>query len=145
MKDVRLLLTLIITWMITQVVVAFVPSPSNNCNSIAASSSSISSKLNFGFNGLGTPNDEKKTNKTKDSSTATTTTTQNEEKKITTKGLFQLIAAGMGAPFLGDYEGVDNVSYNIYTIVTRDEYIYFQFFFRLLSLTYIPLNIYYSS
>ena len=135
MKDVRLLLTLIITWMITQVVVAFVPSPSNNCNSIAASSSSISSKLNFGFNGLGTPNDEKKKNKTKDSSTATTTTTttttttQNEEKKITTKGLFQLIAAGMGAPFLGDYEGVDNVSYNINTIVTRDEYIYFQFFF----------------
>ena len=139
MKDVRLLLTLIITWMITQVVVAFVPSPSNNCNSIAASSSSISSKLNFGFNGLGTPNDatKKKTNKTKDSSKATTatTTTQNEEKKITTKGLFQLIAAGMGAPFLGDYEGVDGVSYNIY----------FQFFFRLLSLTYIPLNIYYSS
>ena len=134
MKDVRLLLTLIITWMITQVVVAFVPSPSTNNNNNKASSSSSSSKLNFGFNGLGTPNDEKKKNKTKDSSTATTTTTtttttQNEEKKITTKGLFQLIAAGMGAPFLGDYEGVDNVSYNINTIVTRDEYIYFHFFF----------------
>jgi hypothetical protein len=96
--------------MITQVV-AFVPSPSN---SIASSSLS---KLDFGFNGLGTPtpNDAtKKKIKTKDSSSATTSTTQDEEKKITTKGLFQLIAAGMGAPFLGDYEGVDNVSYNIY-------------------------------
>jgi hypothetical protein len=128
--------------MITQVVVAFVPSPStNNNNNNKASSSSISSKLNFGFNGLGTPNDEKKKNKTKDSSKATTTT-QNGEKKITTKGLFQLIAAGMGAPFLGDYEGVDNVSYNINTIVTRR--MYTSIFFRLLSLTYIPLNIYYS-
>jgi hypothetical protein len=133
MKDVRQLLTLIITWMITQVVVAFVPSPStNNNNNIASSSSSsISSKLNFGFNGLGTPNDATEKKKKNKSSA----TTQDEEKKITTKGLFQLIAAGMGAPFLGDYEGVDGVSYNIY----------FQFFFRLLSLTYIPLNIYYSS
>ena len=103
MKDVRLQLAVIITC-ITQVV-AFVPSPSNN--SIASSSLS---KLNFGFNGLGTPNDEKKKNKkTKDSAA-----TREEEKKITTKGLFQLIAAGMGAPFLGDYEGVDGVSHISY-------------------------------
>jgi hypothetical protein len=103
MKDVRLQLAVIITC-ITQVV-AFVPSPSND--SIASSSLS---KLNFGFNGLGTPNDEKEKNKkTKDSAA-----TREEEKKITTKGLFQLIAAGMGAPFLGDYEGVDGVSHISY-------------------------------
>lgn len=29
------------------------------------------------------------------------------EKKITAGGLLQMIAAGAGAPFLGDYEGVD--------------------------------------
>lgn len=32
-----------------------------------------------------------------------------EEKKITAGGLVQLITAGMGAPFLGDYQGVDEV------------------------------------
>lgn len=30
-----------------------------------------------------------------------------EEKKIDMKGLAQLITAGMGSPFLGDFEGVD--------------------------------------
>ena len=30
-----------------------------------------------------------------------------EEKKVGLKGLFQLMAAGAGAPFLGDYQGVD--------------------------------------
>jgi hypothetical protein len=32
-----------------------------------------------------------------------------DEKKITAGGLVQLITAGMGAPFLGDFEGVDKV------------------------------------
>lgn len=32
------------------------------------------------------------------------------EKKISAGGLVQLITAGMGAPFLGDFEGVDEVS-----------------------------------
>lgn len=31
----------------------------------------------------------------------------NKEEKIGLKGLAQLITAGMGAPFLGDFEGVD--------------------------------------
>ena len=31
------------------------------------------------------------------------------EKKISAGGLLQLITAGMGAPFLGDYQGVDEV------------------------------------
>jgi hypothetical protein len=30
-----------------------------------------------------------------------------DEKKIDAKGVIQLIAAGMGAPFLGDFQGVD--------------------------------------
>ncbi len=55
--------------------------------------------LNFGFNGLGSPPDDKKKS-----------TAEEPDKKITGKGLFQLIAAGMGAPFLGDFEGVDSVS-----------------------------------
>lgn len=33
-----------------------------------------------------------------------------EEKKVGLSGLFQLVAAGMGAPFLGDFEGVDEES-----------------------------------
>jgi hypothetical protein len=32
---------------------------------------------------------------------------QDEEKKIGLSGLVQLITAGMGSPFLGDFEGVD--------------------------------------
>lgn len=36
-----------------------------------------------------------------------------EEKKISAGGLVQLITAGMGAPFLGDFEGVDEVSVSI--------------------------------
>jgi hypothetical protein len=58
-------------------------------------------KLNFGFNGLGSPPDDGKADAEK------------PEKKITARGLIQLITAGMGAPFLGDYQGVDSVSANI--------------------------------
>lgn len=35
-----------------------------------------------------------------------------EEKKIGMSGLFQLITAGMGSPFLGDYEGIDKETGN---------------------------------
>ena len=58
-------------------------------------------KLNFGFNGLGSPPDDGKEDAEK------------PEKKITARGLIQLITAGMGAPFLGDYQGVDSVSASI--------------------------------
>ncbi len=57
-------------------------------------------KLSFGFNGLGSPSDDSE----KDAA-------DEPEKKISAGGLFQLITAGMGAPFLGDYQGVDDVSY----------------------------------
>ena len=55
-------------------------------------------KLSFGFNGLGTPKEDTEAGKAED------------EKKISAGGLFQLITAGMGAPFLGDYQGVSDVS-----------------------------------
>lgn len=35
---------------------------------------------------------------------------EKKEKKIGAEGLLQLITAGMGAPFLGDFEGVDEES-----------------------------------
>ena len=53
-------------------------------------------KLSFGFNGLGTSDEKEETEDT--------------EKNISAGGLFQLITAGMGAPFLGDYQGVSDVS-----------------------------------
>ena len=66
-------------------------------------------KLNFGFNGLGSPPDDGKADADK------------PEKKITARGLLQLITAGMGAPFLGDYQGVDSVSERFYSgSVSRD-------------------------
>ena len=37
---------------------------------------------------------------------------KDEEKKINASGLFQLITAGMGSPFLGDFEGVDKETGN---------------------------------
>ena len=37
---------------------------------------------------------------------------EGEEKKIGLSGLVQLITAGMGSPFLGDYEGVDEETGN---------------------------------
>jgi hypothetical protein len=55
-----------------------------------------STRLSFGFNGMGSP-------KPKDDEVET------PEKKIGVAGLLQLITAGMGAPFLGDYQGVDEV------------------------------------
>merc|ERR1719384_1677449 len=35
-----------------------------------------------------------------------------DEKKIGFKGLLQLITAGMGSPFLGDFEGIDEETGN---------------------------------
>ncbi|KAL3799972.1 hypothetical protein HJC23_007445 [Cyclotella cryptica] len=51
--------------------------------------------LSFGLPSFGGKSDEK------DDST------DKKEKKISAGGLLQLITAGMGAPFLGDFEGVD--------------------------------------
>jgi hypothetical protein len=53
--------------------------------------------LSFGLPSFGGRSDEKEENPDK------------KEKKISAGGLLQLITAGMGAPFLGDFEGVDEV------------------------------------
>mmetsp|Transcript_7427 Transcript_7427/g.13085 ORF Transcript_7427/g.13085 Transcript_7427/m.13085 type:complete len:142 (+) Transcript_7427:164-589(+) len=51
-------------------------------------------KLGFGFNGLGSEKADEPEGE--------------PDKKISSGGLMQLITAGMGAPFLGDYQGVDD-------------------------------------
>lgn len=56
----------------------------------------VATKLSFGFNGLGSPADVEEVEAEK------------PEAKITAAGLLQLITAGMGAPFLGDYQGVND-------------------------------------
>eukprot|EP00571_Detonula_confervacea_P016016 CAMPEP_0172307996 /NCGR_PEP_ID=MMETSP1058-20130122/8729_1 /TAXON_ID=83371 /ORGANISM="Detonula confervacea, Strain CCMP 353" /LENGTH=141 /DNA_ID=CAMNT_0013020319 /DNA_START=98 /DNA_END=523 /DNA_ORIENTATION=- len=53
-------------------------------------------KLSFGFNGLGSPADDGEADAEK------------PEMKISAGGLMQMITAGMGAPFLGDYQGVND-------------------------------------
>jgi hypothetical protein len=74
--------------------------PSTRC------SSSSSSQLSFGIPSFFTPQSDK------DSAGDTKKTTKKSvssvpEKKIDLKGILQLITAGAGAPFLGDFEGVD--------------------------------------
>lgn len=56
-------------------------------------------RLQFGFNGLGSNDDDKAAD-----------AEEVPEPKISASGLFQMITAGMGAPFLGDFQGVDDVS-----------------------------------
>lgn len=42
-----------------------------------------------------------------DESSSSSDSNNKQEKKLSAKGLIQLITAGAGAPFLGDFEGVD--------------------------------------
>jgi hypothetical protein len=72
-----------------------------------SSRGAVGTKLGFGFNGLGSPKPSKEEDADK------------PEKKIGAAGLLQLITAGMGAPFLGDYQGVDEVSGYACLIVLR--------------------------
>ncbi len=64
----------------------------------------VSTKLGFGFNGMGSPKPSE--DETEDM----------PEKKIGAAGLLQLITAGMGAPFLGDYQGVDEVCCHVISL-----------------------------
>lgn len=61
----------------------------------ATHSRSVATQLQFGIPSFGAKDDEK----------------EDEEelppKQIGMKGLLQLVTAGLGSPFLGDYEGVD--------------------------------------
>lgn len=74
---------------------AFVPITTPQSSSIHASSSTT---LYFGIPDFLTPKPEQ---------SKEPLTPAKEEKKIGISGVLQLITAGMGAPFLGDFEGVD--------------------------------------
>jgi len=68
---------------------------------IAPSSSQVSA-LSFGIPSFGPKNDDDdEPAEIKDAKL------NKDEKKIGLSGVLQLITAGMGAPFLGDYQGVD--------------------------------------
>jgi len=62
-------------------------------------------ELNFGIPSFLTP-------KSDDDESESKSSTKTEEKKMDMKGLIQLITAGAGAPFLGDYQGVDEETGN---------------------------------
>ena len=59
-------------------------------------SRTVATRVYFGIPSFG-PKDGKKE----------ITDDKDDKKKISFSGLLQVITAGMGAPFLGDYEGVD--------------------------------------
>lgn len=60
----------------------------------------VGTKLGFGIPGFGGGSNKDDTDEG----------SEKPKKKISAGGLVQLITAGMGAPFLGDFEGVDEVS-----------------------------------
>jgi hypothetical protein len=69
-------------------------------------------RLYFGIPSFFTPRDDDTDDEAQDSKT-TTKNDENKNKKknsIGLSGLVQLITAGAGAPFLGDFEGVDEES-----------------------------------
>lgn len=69
-----------------------------------------STQLFFGIPGFFTPqNDDEKSETSTDAAASS-------EKKISAGGLIQLITAGMGAPFLGDYQGVDEDGKMMFTL-----------------------------
>ena len=65
----------------------------------SAVTSVTSTQLHFGIPGFMTPKE--------DDEPAEETKNAKKEKEIGLSGVLQLITAGMGAPFLGDYQGVD--------------------------------------
>ena len=80
---------------------AFAPI-STHQQSLTASTTTTTTQLNFGIPtfGAGKNNDDDNNEKKNDDNAI-------PEKKIGLSGLAQLITAGMGSPFLGDFEGVD--------------------------------------
>lgn len=80
--------------LLLQLVVALLPSagafvaPSPQAREVVT-------RLHFGIPTFGSKDDKKGDNK------------KDDDKKISLSGLIQVITAGMGAPFLGDYEGID--------------------------------------
>ena len=96
----RISLALALT-MAAYAVEAFAPSSSSSSFSRISTTRTTTTELAFGIPSFFTPDnndgDEKDTKKT----------TEQDEKKIGLSGLLQLITAGAGSPFLGDFEGVD--------------------------------------
>lgn len=84
---------------------AFAPSSSSSSFSRISTTRTTTTELAFGIPSFFTPDnndgDEKDTKKS-----------EQDEKKIGWSGLFQLITAGAGSPFLGDFEGVDEETGN---------------------------------
>ena len=93
------LFIILLSLFLSNCVVAFTPF----LTPAATKQSNRSTQLYFGIPSFGSGKDKdnkKETNgSTSDSSVA--------EKKIGLSGLLQLITAGMGSPFLGEFEGVD--------------------------------------
>jgi hypothetical protein len=79
-----------------------------NLPSTGCSSSPSSSQLSFGIPSFLTPQSEKDENSgAKKGKGAKKGEKDPEVKKIGLSGILQVIASGAGAPFLGDFEGVD--------------------------------------
>lgn len=80
---------------------AFAPSSFGSSNNAIERRPMTTTELNFGIPSFLTPKGDD------DESESESKGAKTEEKKMDMKGLIQLITAGAGAPFLGDYEGVD--------------------------------------
>jgi hypothetical protein len=86
--------------------------PSARCSS-SSSSPSSSSQLSFGIPSFLTPQSDKDKDDVEDAKSDAKKgkkvkgKSEPDVKKIGLSGILQVIASGAGAPFLGDYEGVD--------------------------------------
>jgi hypothetical protein len=83
---------------------AFVVNVGTKGQAAAGRSMRIDSRLSFGIPSFLTPKDDKDKEQASSKSAKESGV---EKKKVGWKGLVQLITAGAGAPFLGDFEGVD--------------------------------------
>lgn len=85
--------------LLLQLLVALTP-PASAFLTFSPQSRHVSIQLHFGIPTFGSK-DDKKDDKKKDDKK------KDDDKKISFSGLIQVITAGMGAPFLGEYEGID--------------------------------------
>lgn len=95
--------------LISPCVVAFTPIPTRSSAIIRTSNNDNDhdrkvTRLYFGIPTFGAGKDDKDSKK---SSSDTSLESNAPEKKIGLSGLVQLITAGMGSPFLGEFEGVE--------------------------------------
>jgi len=74
----------------------------NGMTTTSRTTTSSTTSLNFGIPSFFVPQDDDESKKG-----AATGGREGEEKKIGLSGMVQLITAGLGAPFLGDFQGTD--------------------------------------